>query len=114
MKPMKNRTWHLPGNSKGDLQVTLPQDCDSGHCHLQLVLLLEVALGVGGQSDDVPFPCNLAVRVGCESGGAGRGCPPLGTEPGHPQAMGQFSPLWALKSLLRQLRRSWVTAPTWV
>lgn len=77
MKPVEKSTWHLRGNGKGDLQVTLPEDHDGGHRHLQLILLSEVALGVGGQSSDVPFPCNLAVRVGCESGGAGRGCPLL-------------------------------------
>lgn len=78
MKPVEKRTWHLRGNCEGDLQVSLPQDRDAGHCHLQLILLLEVALRVRGQSNDVPFPRNLVVRVGCESGGAGRGCPLLG------------------------------------
>lgn len=87
MKPMEKSTWHLRGNCKGDLQVTLPQDRDGGHRHLQLVLLSEVALGVRGQSDDVPFPLNLAVRGSCESRGADRGCPRRGdcarTPSGH-------------------------------
>lgn len=69
MKPVEKSMWDLRGNCKGDLQVTIPQDLNVDHCHLQLVLLLEVDLGVRCHSSDVPCPCNLAVRAGCESRG---------------------------------------------
>ena len=114
MKPMEKSAWHLRGNCKGDLQVALPQDRDGGHCHLQLILPSEVVLGVGGQSNDVPFPCNLAARAGCQSRGAGRGCPLLRDRARTPPGYGTPASPPGTEIPTGHLRWSWVTALTWV
>lgn len=62
MKALEKSPWHLLGNCKRDLQAALTQDCDVGHCHLQLILSLEEGWGAGGHGSDVPSPCNLAAR----------------------------------------------------
>lgn len=114
MKPVEKSLWDLRGNCKGDLQVTIPQDLNVGHRHLQLVLFFEVGLGVRGHSSDVPCPCSLAVRAGCESRGAVKSVPSSGTKPGHPQSMEHPHPVQATKFPQGCLCRSRVTALTWV
>lgn len=114
MKPMGKSKWDLRGNCKGDLQFTFPQDLNVGHRHLQVVPISDVALGVRGHSSDVPCPCNLAVRAGCESRGAVKSVPSSGTKPGQPQPMEHPHPVQVTKFPQGHLCRSWVTVLTWV